>query len=304
MRRVVRGFSQEIVSGDADSAPVNRTTHMYCYAAALRRELNECNRRYATENWLSHELSYGRMPSIVYPPDEENRHGNFLSESYYAICADPNWSRRLSKVHTTARTSLPKVDRRWRELDCATSSDALLMNIFCYPESVANRKVLALLGVDEDEKAIFGYKPRIPLKTGRFDQTEVDMKLGDLLVEAKLTEADFQKCAFSYMERYRNFRDVFDEDLLPSSSGWLVSCQLLRNVLAAYGEGRSFCVFCDHRRPDLIEAWYDIIRAVKPMELRCRLKLLTWQELTTVLPVALQRFLADKYGIGQCLEPH
>lgn len=299
MRRVIRGFSQEIASDDADSVPINSITHMRCYGAALRRELNESNRRYATENWLSHELSYGHMPSVVYPPDEENRHGNFLSESYHAICADPHWSRRLDKVHTTARTSLPKVDRRWRELDCATSSDALLMNIFCYPELAADRKVLALLGVDEDERAVFGHKPRIPLKTGRFDRTEVDMKLGDLLVEAKLTESDFQKCAFSCMGCYRDFREVFDKDLLPSSSGLLLSCQLLRNVLAAYGEGRSFCVFCDHRRPDLIEAWYDIIRAVRPMELRCRLKLLTWQELATVLPIALRRFLADKYGIGQ-----
>jgi hypothetical protein len=32
-------------------------------------------------------------------------------------------------------------------------------------------------------------------------------------------------------------------------------------------------------------------------ELRCRLKLLTWQELASNLPGDLQLFLADKYGI-------
>lgn len=45
----------------------------------------------------------------------------------------------------------------------------------------------------------------------------------------------------------------------------------------------SFCVSCDARRPDLVEAWYRIMRAVRLSQLRCRLKLLTWQELATVL---------------------
>jgi len=38
----------------------------------------------------------------------------------------------------------------------------------------------------------FGYKARVPLLGGRTDRTEVDMKLGRLLVEAKLTESDFR----------------------------------------------------------------------------------------------------------------
>jgi hypothetical protein len=43
--------------------------------------------------------------------------------------------------------------------------------------------------------------------------------------------------------------------------------------------------------------WYQVLRAVRPAELRCRLKLLTWQELAAVVPADLQRFLAEKYGI-------
>jgi hypothetical protein len=37
--------------------------------------------------------------------------------------------------------------------------------------------------------------------------------------------------------------------------------QLIRNVLAAYAEGCSFCVMHDDRRSDLREAWYEVLAA-------------------------------------------
>ena len=39
------------------------------------------------------------------------------------------------------------------------------------------------------------------------------------------------------------------------------------------------------------------MRAVRSCHLRCRLQLLTWQELTAVLLRSLQKFLAAKYGL-------
>jgi hypothetical protein len=39
------------------------------------------------------------------------------------------------------------------------------------------------------------------------------------------------------------------------------------------------------------------MHAVRPFELRYRLRLLTWQELRVVLPGDLQLFLAAKYDI-------
>ena len=68
----------------------------------------------------------------------------------------------------------------------------------------------------------------------------------------------------------------------------------IRGTLAAYATGCSFCVFCDARRRDLIEAWYRVMRAVRLFELRCCLKLFTWQEPAAVVPHDLQRFLAAK----------
>jgi hypothetical protein len=171
------------------------------------------------------------------------------------------------------------------------------MSIFCHPDVMTSASVRALLGIESHRRPEFGFKPRTPLLSGKCDNTEIDMKVDRLLVEAKLTESDFQSARFSLISRYRDLETVFDLSELPSRNGRQGSYQLIRGTLAAYATGGSFCVLCDARRPDLIEAWYRIIRAVRPFELRCRLKLLTWQELAVVLPCDLRLFLGAKYGI-------
>jgi len=55
----------------------------------------------------------------------------------------------------------------------------------------------------------------VPLRSGRFDRTEVDMRWGSLLAEAKLTESDFQVRAGAIVEAYRDFDEVFERELLP-----------------------------------------------------------------------------------------
>src|ERR1700678_4503546 len=96
------------------------------YASQLRQELGLRNRQHA--RGLAHVESYGSPPVIVYAP-EEGRHGNFLDAAYTEITARPEWMRRFDKIHAQGR-SLPKAERRWRELDSSMSSDALLMNVF------------------------------------------------------------------------------------------------------------------------------------------------------------------------------
>jgi hypothetical protein len=71
----------------------------------------------------------------------------------------------------------------------------------------------------------------------------------------------------------------------------------LRNVLAAFALDLEFCVLLDARRPDLLEQWYRIIRCIRSGILQTRCKVLTWQELSRYLPVALCNFLNVKYGI-------
>jgi hypothetical protein len=158
-------------------------------------------------------------------------------------------------------------------------------------------RLLSLLGVEQGSDAQFGFKARVPLCSGLFDRTEVDLKLGSLLIEAKLTESDFQTKAAEVVRGYRDFKKVFDTQALPQVQGKFVSYQLIRNVLAAYANGGSFCVLLDERRPDLIEQWYAVMRCVRREELRVRCKVLTWQELCAVLSSQLCDFLDTKYGI-------
>lgn len=268
------------------------------FSHQLRSELCARNAAFAKDGKLAHVESYGAMPVIVYAPEADGqRHGNFIASSYREILKRAEWSKRLSKVHTSARRALPVADRKWRELDSSTSSDALLMNIFCCPGVCSSPVVASVLGTEITDVPQFGYKARVPLQQGRSDRTEIDMKLGSLLVEAKLTEPDFQKKNRCEVESYRDLEMVFTLRDLPLSGEQYISYQLIRNVLAAHASGLSFCVVADTRRPDLIEAWHTIMRCVRYAELRTRCKVLTWQELSVVLPKKLQKFLDVKYGI-------
>jgi hypothetical protein len=268
-------------------------------AACLRRDLAERAQKFALANALPHSLSYGEAPRVCFSPYEQDlRHGNFLEASFRAIQSNPDWRRRLEKVHTLGRRSLPQTERgRWMELDTCASSDALLMNIFCYPGIARSQKVRSLLRIQPDSVPKFGYRARVPLANGKFDRTEVDLRWGNLLVEAKLTESDFQTAKKDGLVRYRDFGDVFDEERLPQSEDRYLSYQLIRNVLAAHALQCSFCVLIDERRSDLAEAWYALMRCVKPVELRTELRILTWQELAEAAPSKLLFFLDMKYGI-------
>lgn len=262
----------------------------------LRAQLSECGQKYAQAHRLPHQLSYGGIPTVVFESSDDDRHGNFYPASYRAILRNPEWRRRLAKPHSQTK-SLPRSGRRWRELDSGNSSDALLMNIFCCPGVASDRRVLHLLGAEAEGPPQFGYKARVPLLYGKFDRTEVDMRLGNLLVEAKLTEGDFQHKAKAALACYCDFAEVFYPRQLPQQLSHYLSYQLIRNVLAAHATGFSFCVLADARRPDLLEAWFRVMQAIRSAVLRVRCKMLTWQELAVILPLRLQWFLEEKYAI-------
>ena len=177
--------------------PVSSTT--------LRLELSQRNTTRVSES--GHELSYGKIPSVIYREDG-SKHGNFLPASYRSICANPEWQKRLKKRYSGSRWVPWSGERTRCELDCANSSDALLMNIFCYPRVLNRPQLCTLLGIGPGLRPIFGFKPRIPLLNGQGDQTEVDMKISDLLAEAKLTESGFQLRPSRLLHRYRDLGRV------------------------------------------------------------------------------------------------
>lgn len=139
-----------------------------CYVSALRQELIVRNSSYASQNLLPHVTSYGELPVVVYQQSECGRHhGNFIAAGYRAILRRPEWRKRLQKVHTQGRRSLPAKDGSWRELDSSLSSDALLMNIFCYPGVTRRMEVCRILGLEPGLVPEFGFIPRVTQRSNR-----------------------------------------------------------------------------------------------------------------------------------------
>ena len=270
-------------------------------ASQLRREISARNLSRAAEH--EHEMTYGSVPSVLYRDTASGEHGNFYPAAYRRILARAEWSRRLEKAYTASSRVARSHDRRRRELDCAVSSDALLMNIFCAPGVCRSEALCQLLGISRGLQPGFGVRVHTPLRSGHDDRTEVDMQLGDLLVEAKLGETGFGTARPELMQRYEDFSSVFDLDRLPRSRADFRCYQLLRGALAALHHDARFALFCDARRPDLQRDWFEVLSAVVPFDLRSRLLLVTWQEIAATLSRPLQKFLADKYGITSASSP-
>ena len=146
------------------------------------------------------------------------------------------------------------------------------------------------------------FDPPSRSRKGAQDRSELDLKLGNLFTEAKLTEGDFQTARRDLVNRYRDLEAVFELARLPVRQEKFRSCQVIRGALAAHAHQASFAVFCDQRRPDLIEDCFKIMAAVISSELRCRMSVVTWQEMAGTLPPKVQTFLAEKYGIFDFLE--
>ena len=229
----------------------------------LRKQLADRAKRFATANGLTHYESCGPSPTILFSAEPTaSRHGNFNDKSYAAILANESWAKRLEKPHSQ-RQALPK-DRRGdaKELDSSNSSDALLMNCFCYPRS-AERILKGCLRMTPNGRVEFGVRGDVPKSNGKADTTELDMRVGNIVFEAKLTEPDFtSKCA-TVVEVYRGLHDVFHASLLPRVEGKYQSYQLIRNVLAAYAHEYQFVLLCDGRRPDLLHQWWTVHAAIQ-----------------------------------------
>lgn len=260
----------------------------------LRREISARNLQRVAH--FDHELTFGGMPNVIYR-EREGVHGNFLTASYKRICANPAWARRLEKTYTSSARVPRQWDRKRGELECASSSDALLMNVFCYPRFLWRPEVCSLLGVECGLQPEFGVRAGIAMRRGEVDRTELDMRLGSLMVEAKLTESGFGTATRSRLLRYVAVMDVFDLEDLPWRDDRVSGYQLIRGVLAAQAEEARFVVLCDRRRVDLLETWFRVLRAVKRADVRSQMALLHWQELAEVAPPAVREFLAGKYGI-------
>ena len=262
---------------------------------SLRAELGGRNLQRAGS--MVHEVTFGSVPSVVYAGDGGTAHGNFVPASYRRIVGRPEWAARLNKTYTGSAQLPRSGDRTRGELECAASSDALLMNIFCYPGALRRKGVCECLGVDAGLVPAFGVRAQLAMRRAEVDRTEFDMQLGDLWIEAKLTEGGFGRAARERVLRYVGAEEMFDLDELPMGAGQILGYQVVRGLLAAVQQERRYLVLMDRRRADLEEICFRVLRAVRDAEARSRFRLVTWQELAPHLPRSLGRFLAEKYGI-------
>ena len=267
------------------------------WAAKLRAELAQSAKRFANAQGVTSYESLGASPAVFFPADPDRlSHGNFIEKSYTAILANPVWGKRLEKVHSQ-RGALPENRRDGaRELDSSNSSDALLMNCFCYP-GAAERIFQSFLPSLPTGELEFGVAGRVPLRSGESDTTELDMRAGSVIFESKLTEADFTERPRTHVERYSSLTSVFDVTLLPQTDEAYQGYQLIRNVLGAWAHGYHFVLLCDGRRPDLLHEWWQVHAAIRTGDLRKRCGFLLWQEVASACPPPLREFLHAKYGM-------
>jgi hypothetical protein len=139
------------------------------------------------------------------------------------------------------------------------------------------------------------------LTSGLVERTEIDMRLGPVLFEAKLTESDFQTQKAAIVEGYSDLKEVFDCRKLLRPDRQYVSCQLLRNLLAAHALTLSFCVLLDVRLPrsgrTVVQG--DELCALDGSQNEVQDSNLAgaFGGFALALAVRLQRFLELKYGI-------
>lgn len=269
------------------------------WAGALRTALRDSAHDWASAQGLAYYTSRGQQPTVLFERARDDQsHGNFHPDAWRAIMAEPGWFARLEKPHSQAQALPPEKAATARELDSSNSSDALLMNCFCFPGAV--ERISAALGLPVEGRAHppeFGFKARLPLTDGSEDATEIDMRIGPTLFEAKLTEKDFTSRPSAHVLRYRDLPVHFEVPALPSDGTEIGGYQLIRNVLAAAHHNANLIVLLDQRRPDLLEEWWRVHSAIKSTSLRLRCSFRTWQQVAMASPAPLLEFLSSKYGL-------
>lgn len=220
-----------------------------------------------------------RKSAVLFP----NLKLNFHNRTFANISTKPKFKDRLEKSHTNAGG--------YKEMQSSNSSDALLMNIFANPNILKWKGVRDLLKVNKDDCIKFGWNPEFENETTK---TEIDMKIGNTIFEAKLTEEDFEAIEMRLVMAYANVEQLLDFDVLLHEVNKF-QYQLIRNLLTAHKYGNNFFLLIDETRIDLIKNFYQVKMAIKDKELSAKFNFLTWQEITQKLGDDLKIYITKKY---------
>lgn len=267
------------------------------YSNILIKELTELANRYSSIH-IGYPYSHPIAKSdnaLIFKEVESNFH----KRSWANILQVPKYFERTLKVHSHFKSIVPVV----YEMQSSNSSDALTMNIFCYPETIKWQGITELLKIEKLSDIDFGFKAKVfkikePLIEE--DATEIDLYLNKKIIcECKLKEDGFYEKEKSEVEKCVKFRDIFITDKLIQDNNHYYNYQLIRNILAANQHSCRFILFCDMRRPDLARSFYHTIRCINDehIELRTNCEIIYWQDIARVVGKELKVFLKEKYGI-------
>ena len=213
---------------------------------------------------------------------------SFEKESYEAIRGKKDWYIRTQKKHTHFTDGT-------LEMQSCNSSDALLMNIFCNPNFKSWNSPQNLLNISIDHELEFGWNPDFENEHPQYP-TEIDLKIGNHIFEAKLTEKSFTTKSKSVVDLYSDFKDVFEESYLLTPKKEIQQYQLIRNILTANKYNFFFTVIIDSSRIDLMKEVINVLKSIKDSDLRSRINIVTWQEIIDSCESKLKIFLQEKYA--------
>jgi hypothetical protein len=209
---------------------------------------------------------------------------SFNPKTFAHISMRNEFKKRLNKVH-------PKVPN-CKEMQSSNSSDALLMNFFAHPDIKEWKSMRNLISINQSDNIEFGWNPEF--ENEKNHKTEIDMKIGDSIFEAKLTEKDFTKKDLQIVLAYSNVENIIDLTVL-TTDDIVSNYQLIRNLLTAEKYGFRFNLLIDESRSDLVREFYKVKSAIKDKSLSDKFNFLTWQEISNSVGIGLKNYITEKY---------
>jgi hypothetical protein len=209
---------------------------------------------------------------------------SFHSDTFSNICKIDDFKKRLDKPHSNVAG--------FKEMQSSNSSDALLMNFFAYPRIKEWKSLRDLISINQSDNIEFGWNPIF--ENEKNHKTEIDMKIGASIFEAKLIEEDFTKKELEVVLAYQNIKNIIDLDAL-TNNNIVSNYQLIRNLLTADKHKCKFNLLLDETRIDLIREFYKVKSAIKNKTLSYNFNFITWQEISTCVGFELKNYITEKY---------
>lgn len=209
---------------------------------------------------------------------------SFYPDTFTSICDNIDYKKRLDKPHS-------KVPN-FKEMQSSNSSDALLMNFFAHPGIKEWKSLRDLISINKSDNIEFGWNPEFSNETSH--KTEIDMKIGNSIFEAKLTEKDFTSKELQVVLEYSNVENIIDLQVL-TNKNVVSNYQLIRNLLTAEKYDYKFNLLIDESRIDLIREFYKVKSSIKASYLSDNFNFITWQEISNCVGIDLKNYITEKY---------